>query len=377
MEKFFNRLLIITFTAAMLVFFFATVAKKQPEVLFFDNRKAATLEDGDLEKWYSDRLAFRDSLLKGYVLVNKNIFQKKEVNNVVYGENALLAYYTTNSFDEEQTNSDITAMADYLQRVKETSEKSGGKLVYVGIPAELSVFKEAYPKGFCDYSPRFDYLQENFFAALDEKGIDYIDTKPYFVNSTQKEKEYFTNDHHYTFFGALQVYNMLAERLNLHPLKEEDFDYETLPNAFLGAMSRKIYDLYPNDNRVTLGYLKNAPKFTRYDMDQPVDANLYTLPSPTDYATYNIFMGGDKAETCIDTDRAVLPTVLVVGDSYSNALESILWSSVGKMYSLDYRYYKGKNLLNYIEEKKPDYVIMIRDETVYVDQSGNGFCEPQ
>ena len=374
MEKFFNRLLIITFTGMMLVFLCGTMLKKQPETLFYENRKAATLEEGDLEKWYSDRLAFRDSLLKGYVLVNKNVFRKQEVNNVVFGNGSLLAYYTTDSFDREETDSAINNMADYLEKVKDCTEENGGRFIYTAIPAELSVFKEDYPTGFCDYSPRFDYLEENFFKSLEERNIEYIDTKPDFVSSPQKEKEYFTTDHHYTFFGALKVYNMIAEKTELEKLSEQDFEYKTLPNKFLGAMSRKIYDLYENNDKVTLGSLKNAPQFKRYDSGKEVPSEVYTLPSPSNYATYNIFMGGDKAETLVDTNRKALPAVLVVGDSYSNALESILWSATDKMYSLDYRYYKEKNLIDYIKEKKPDYVIMVRDETVYVDKSGNGFC---
>ena len=83
-------------------------------------------------------------------------------------------------------------------------------------------------------------------------------------------------------------------------------------------------------------------------------------------------MGGDIGETIIDTNRPELPDILIFGDSFTNPLETLLWYSFNRMYSLDLRYYNAKSLREYIDMYKPDVVICVRDETVYLSTDGNG-----
>jgi len=45
------------------------------------------------------------------------------------------------------------------------------------------------------------------------------------------------------------------------------------------------------------------------------------------------------------------------------------------MYSLDFRYYTAQTLGEYIDKHKPDVVICVRDETVYLSTDGNGAVE--
>ena len=74
-------------------------------------------------------------------------------------------------------------------------------------------------------------------------------------------------------------------------------------------------------------------------------------------------MGGDIANTFIDTHREELPTVLVYGDSFTNAFESIVWYSFDKMYSIDLRHYTEMTIDQFIDEYRPDIVICIKDYT--------------
>lgn len=48
--------------------------------------------------------------------------------------------------------------------------------------------------------------------------------------------------------------------------------------------------------------------------------------------------------TTIDTGRRELPSILIYGDSFTNAVESIAWYSFDRMESADFRYYKDKTL---------------------------------
>ena len=72
---------------------------------------------------------------------------------------------------------------------------------------------------------------------------------------------------------------------------------------------------------------------------------VYALPATEDEAlTYGLYMGGDIAETCIRTDRSSLPTALIFGDSFTNAVESLAYYSFDEMRSVDLRHYKTQSI---------------------------------
>ena len=68
-------------------------------------------------------------------------------------------------------------------------------------------------------------------------------------------------------------------------------------------------------------------------------------------------MGGDIAETVIETGRSWLPDCIIFGDSFTNALETALYCSFDTTVALDFRHNKARTIYDYIEEYKPDVVI--------------------
>ncbi|NLA87925.1 MAG: hypothetical protein GX847_11735, partial [Clostridiales bacterium] len=87
--------------------------------------------------------------------------------------------------------------------------------------------------------------------------------------------------------------------------------------------------------------------------------------------SYTVYMHGDIGETVIETDRPELLSVLLVGDSYTNAVECLLYASFNEMRSLDLRWYNKKSLADYIADYQPDIVILLRDYSVLTSVSEN------
>ena len=83
-------------------------------------------------------------------------------------------------------------------------------------------------------------------------------------------------------------------------------------------------------------------------------------------------MNGDYASTEIDTKRPELPNVLIYGDSFTNAVECLLYTSCNKMWSLDMRYCDEGTLEEYITAYQPDVVICLRDYGAFLSAKDNG-----
>ena len=80
----------------------------------------------------------------------------------------------------------------------------------------------------------------------------------------------------------------------------------------------------------------------------------------------------DVRETILQTGRPQLPKALLVGDSYTNAVETLLYASFDETRALDLRHYSGQTLWDYLEKYRPQVVILLRDESVFIEESPNG-----
>ena len=66
------------------------------------------------------------------------------------------------------------------------------------------------------------------------------------------------------------------------------------------------------------------------------------------------------------------PDALVFGDSFTNALQTLLYVSFDETHILDLRHYKDMSLKDYISEYQPDIVLCIQNDTFYYTTTGNG-----
>ena len=220
--------------------------------------------------------------------------------------------------------------------------------------------------------------REIFAKTMAELGIPFVDMMEVYDGLGHPDAFYSAVDHHYTYAGALAAYEAAMERVNadtglgLTILREgEGLELTTLPNHYLGSKSREIYDLWPADEKLTIGEVSPAIPFTRFDNGVPVEPILYALPAnEEENVLYSLYMGGDVAETIIRTERPELPNALIFGESYTNAVETVFWTAFNETRSLDLRHYSVQSLEEYIAAYRPDVVICLRDDTTYLNDLG-------
>ena len=158
----------------------------------------------------------------------------------------------------------------------------------------------------------------------------------------------------------------------LNALKYDDFNVSTLNNKFIGSRNRQLYGLFPNNDKIKIGYPKKPVSYEKFDNGKLDNTINYVPQNLEEAVSYEVYMGGDKPETIIKTNRKYLDNVLIFGDSYTNAVETLLYLNFNETRSLDLRYYHKKSLYQYIKEYKPNLVIMLRDNGSYTLESGNG-----
>ncbi len=390
MKQKLNILFIALFALVLAAVPAVTLLRESSGVSILENRTLAAFPDltaenlisgeyfNSVESYLTDRAAGRNTLVKTDSLLRMHLLRQPVVNGIVVTEDILLPFHSYGRWDTAYLAEQSAAVAAGMAEVKAQLSQWDGSFFAVGLPEQYSYFGDRYPDHFENRSWLLDELHSAYAGALDNEGISYVNMREIFASLGQKEEYYFTGDHHYTLYGALAVAGAVTETINseleltLPVPRAENFLFRELPNPFLGSRNRELGYLWPDDERLVIAEPKTPVPFTREDNGANVAASVYSLPATdTESVSYTLYMGGDVAEAVIRTDRKELPDALIVGASFTNALECVMYTAFDETRSIDLRYYTEKSLREYIEEHRPDIVIYVCDDTSFLSGTGN------
>jgi len=353
----------------------------------YENRALASLPDfsasailsgktaAGIESFLSDHIVSRDAWLRAYTAIALDVRRSPVVNGVAVTKRALLPATGIADGEGADCGAEAARMAASLAAVQKAAEDAGGVFLYVGIPEQRSALRGDYPDYMENDARKWDAQEAAFSAAMEQASVPLLLMRPVMVQTGGIAGYYALTDHHYNLRGAYLTYETVLAALREKGVDAQtvQMDFAALPNPFYGTYSRKLYGLSPVADSLLTGVYASEPSYARWDNGVRTDAPMQTLPadsaSPVFYGDY---MQGDQAETIIQTNRDGLPKLLIVGDSFTNAFETIAWRSFSETRSLDFRHYTEKTLTQYIADYRPDVVLVLRDDASYLSFEGNG-----
>lgn len=385
MKQIANIIFLVIFLAFLVAVTIGTVLSPKSSDSYWENRRltdippltADSVLDGSffiqVEKYFSDHIVWRDSLVKLNTWLDLKL-GRPVVNDLVAGSDVILSFHGYNRWDLAYLQTLAEEMGERLAGVNKLVKSYGGYFCYLGVPQQYSYYADYYPNYMDNRQWTLQPTRQAFADTLSQRDIPYVDMLKIYDELGHPDEFYSGVDHHYSYAGALVAYEALMERVNtdtgleLSILREGDgLELICLPNHYLGSLSRELYDLWPSDEKAVISTLSSEIPFTRFDNGVQVESTLYALPKTADdMVLYSLYMGGDVAETIIRTERPELPTALIFGESYTNAVETVLWTAFDETHSLDLRYYTYCSLEEYIAAYQPDVVICLRDDTSYL-----------
>lgn len=197
-----------------------------------------------------------------------------------------------------------------------------------------------------------NYSQSAMFQLCKESigsNVHYVDAYSVLSQHTD-EYIYFRTDHHWTHLGAYYAYTALCKAVGFTPESQDRFETGQWDN-FVGSMYTYISN-YPQssvlkENPDTVYYWKPFANCTTYYYSN-TKLNDGILMGTVCYIRdevdnkYLTFMGGDHPVTIVETDVDG-PCILVIKESYGNALISWLTSHYSKIILIDPREYFAIN----------------------------------
>ncbi len=156
---------------------------------------------------------------------------------------------------------------------------------------------------------------------------------------------YFKTDHHWTALGAYYAYEEFCKVAGLTPNDIDGFEtvsYEGFKGTFYSTVSAS-YNLetdtliayIPNGTNKCHTFLRNSGSYMEIDWNV-----VYNVSSYSKYSLYSCFAVGDEPYTVAHNENITDgSSILVVKDSYGNALIPFLIDHYEYVYWIDFRYY--------------------------------------
>lgn len=382
----------LLFSGVLLVLMAATILLPKNRYSYYENRNLSAFPEitaesalsgqvfDDLETLFCDYAAWRTPALKAVTWADLNVFHRPVVNDIVVTDDALLEQlYTMPDTADDIARKAADVAADNAA-LRDQIEAYGGHYCYIAVPCQYAYYEDEYPSYLENRSAYTAAELAALNSAMDAQGITHVDMGPIFDSLGHLPAFSSKVDNHYGLCGAYETYRAAVQALNdayglalSFPEEGTDVTFSALPNPYMGSRTRKLLGLRGNDEKLLTAAFREDIPFTRLDNWQEVASAVYALPATdTEPLTYELYMGGDIAETVLRTDRPSLPTALIFGDSFTNAVESLAYYSFDEMRSVDLRHYKTQSISDYIAAYQPDVVICIRDYGALLSRSDNG-----
>lgn len=256
-------------------------------------------------------------------------------NIMIYQKRAIPIYY--GNFDRG------LEYAEYVNRYKSD------------LGDKVNVYSMVCPTSMSFYWPKQSDVshgsEEDNIANIDEhlKDVTPIDLIPILSKHTE-EHIYSRTDHHWQPLGAYYSAQEFCKIAEVPFADLSTYTKHTIENyvgTLYGYSGSIIIKENPED---FVFYAPNNEYSTEYfDIDNTPQGKGELLVEATGSSAYLTFMGGDDKITHVTTDVKNGRNLVIIKDSYGNALVPFLTSSFENIYVIDMRYFE-LNAIDYIKD---------------------------
>lgn len=289
-----------------------------------------------LESYLSDQMPLRDGLYS--LKVDYERLMLKTYQNGVYfaDDGYLIQEYTEN---QAQIDKNVGFINTFAQKVDVP-------VTFMLVPTASSVLSDKLPAG-CLNDDQMKTV-ERVKGELDGS-INFVcpyDELKEAANGVEEEVQvFYRTDHHWNANGAAEGYLTLMKSLGLQPSKaylSGAYDYQTIKREFYGTLYSKAPSALQKADTFfapTNPAGQYSVEFAKPQEDPGTLAGMYDLTRLETKDKYATLFGGNFSHFTIHSNAENDERILVIKDSYANAVLPYLADSFSTIDVVDLRYY--------------------------------------
>lgn len=282
-------------------------------------------------KYLSDQFPDRQRLIKLKASMDR-LEGQKEINGVYIGKDGYLMEGFKKA-SEESLDNKVHALNAFSQKYPKL------KTSIMLVPNKVEIYRHFLPKNVPVDSQK-EYI-EDVYKMLDNN-IEKINVMNSFQSNKNSERLYFKTDHHWTTDGAYKAYVDYCKGVNIEPVVKGKYKKSLATKKFKGSLYYKNGAQIGEPESMYL-YLKETPEpiVAKYEDISLKKASIYDYSKIKSRDPYEVFTGGNhdliRIRTAVKSDRRLL----LVKDSYANAMLPYLVDTFSEIVVVDPRYFVG------------------------------------
>ena len=307
----------------------------------------------DYETYITDQFVGRDLWIAAKAALE--VGSGKQENNGVYicKEDTLIPRFA------EPDNQRVQNNLNYVNKLVDNVDIP----VYFGlIPGKVSVWRDRLP-AHAPNASEADILAN----AKESTTAQWVDMDAA-MNDHAGEDIYYRLDHHWTSLGAYYGYAAILEAMGMEAPALDSYERTTVSTDFNGTTFSSSGVRWMKPDSIERFVSGDGVTVTAYTTGKPEAGMLYDESKLAEKDKYTYFLGGNKPLAVIETEHTDAPKVLVIRDSYSDALAPFLTDSFSEIHLFDPRYNKTP-VSKYVAENGIDAVLVLYSVANFVSDS--------
>lgn len=362
-EKLSRYILIAVFLLFVFGFAIAGLISKDREFSEMENRNLAqfpefsveSLKSGNftagIESYMSDQVFLKDSLVSLKTDCERALLKTYQ-NGVYFGDNGYyIQQYTENL---PQINKNIGYINDWADKIPDNIPMD-----FILVPNASCVMSEKLPK----YAVNDNQLDsiKHIESTLSDKITLFNAYETLKNNADNGEQVFYKTDHHWTNSGVKAVFEAyLASKGE----KASSFNFEntTKRNDFYGTLYSKAPSAFAKPDTMIIPDHKDSLHSVEYVKEGKTTDSIIDKSFLDKKDKYAAFLGGNFSRINIRSDNSMNDEkVLVLKDSYANAMMPYLADQYSDLTVIDMRYYhfEKQTVSELVKNEDIDRVIML------------------
>lgn len=322
--------------------------------------------------------------------------QNKLNNNIIIASDSKDNLYKLDNgqitFQYEEM--DMDTAVNNISELNEVLLENDIPLLYVQTPFKINKYDNLLPDGIEDTT---NLLTDEFLSTLQNEDIDILDLREeIYIDGLDYNELFFTTDHHWKYTTALYATEKIEEKLFLNYDMNYNSYYNNIENyysvvdetEFLGSQGKRIGKYYAGTDELEILYPKFDTNLEIINMElisgypnYEYEANYKTgtfeeciideeIKSDTSiYAEkYYTYLSTDMSERYITNNIESEGNILIIHDSFGVPVTSFMCLNYNKVTCLDIRMMKNETLIEFLEDKTFDVVIIMYNATVFENE---------
>lgn len=311
----------------------------------------------DFETYVNDQFPLRDGWV-GLKALSERLSGKQSNNNVYFGQDGSTLITDYPEPDENKVEKNL----NYVSALgKKLDVPVWFSLIQGKSEALKSLLPPSAPVG--DQSAILEQASTvehvHWIDLYDSSYADLLDRDP--------TLSYYATDHHWTTRGAYDGYVALMKGMGHPPLPLGELT--TVTESFHGTTWSKSGAYWYPAESMEIAVSDEGVTVTNYFDATPTEGSLYNYDKLEQKDKYPFFLGGNQPLCIIRSEKpGVSGRLLLLRDSFSDALAPFLTQNFAEIHLIDLRYYKA-SLPQYVAQNGIDQVLVLYSVDNFVTDS--------